>query len=328
MKNCNSMRKAYEANFKSDGEPAGAMAAAWQKALGISASEEARKAKPVLSKAAMKHFSRKDRTELEESKAKLKAQAKKDEAKPDNRLSRDPAASNAIKIAHLVSLLRPNRTGELESSASGSLTPAKRCGGKPSDEEGRKAHGMSSHLRQGRTRLVDLGVEKLTVDQLSHSRTVSEESKAPRGMMARFLQKNSELNKVTWPDETMKTGVVARVRDAEVQGSGSDAMKSLTSAERYRVELEEFERLVEDMKPLGFTSSSELSAYIRNNHLGFNYPNIAGCLKMGLNGNEWDMDGGIDKRWYGMLCRRLNLTNQCSGARVLDFTSYGQMRRL
>lgn len=220
MKNCSSLRKAYEANFKSDGEPAGAMAAAWQKALGISVSEDAPKAKPELSKAAMKHANRKERTELLEPKAKLKPQPKKEPEKP---------------------------AGPVVES-------------KPE---------------------MDLAV-------------FFEELAGPVAETVRQLERLTKQN-----------GDPGSVGD-----------------DRYKIEQEEFEKLVAEMKPLNFRTSGQLSRYIKENRLGRRYPHISGFLTMGYEGREWEFEGGISRRWYRELCVRLNLSNQCSGAEVIGFRSY------
>lgn len=92
------------------------------------------------------------------------------------------------------------------------------------------------------------------------------------------------------------------------------------------LERKEFERLVSEMKPLGFSCSAELSRYIRDNKLGNRYPHISGCLTMSMEERKWSFDGGISKLWYAALCRRLGLGGRYSGARVERFVSYSNMR--
>lgn len=96
--------------------------------------------------------------------------------------------------------------------------------------------------------------------------------------------------------------------------------------EESELEREEFERLVSEMEPLGFTRSAEVSRYIRDNKLGKRYPHISGCLTMSMKGREWSFDGGISQSWYAALCRRFGLDGRYSGARVERFVSYSTMR--
>lgn len=89
---------------------------------------------------------------------------------------------------------------------------------------------------------------------------------------------------------------------------------------------EEFWALVEEMKPYGFTSSKEVSAHIRKYKLGHKYPNLSGELKFEQHGQKFSMHGGISPEYYHRLCLELNVHNQSSTARVVDFTSYASMR--
>lgn len=84
----------------------------------------------------------------------------------------------------------------------------------------------------------------------------------------------------------------------------------------------EFEALVEEIRPLGFRRSSEVSNYIVRRRLGLKYQHISGHLEMRMNGDTWTFDGGFPPDIYRRLCTELGLTNSGSSARPSRFTSY------
>lgn len=61
---------------------------------------------------------------------------------------------------------------------------------------------------------------------------------------------------------------------------------------------DELEKLLTDMKVFNFSSSSDLSRYIKDNKLGEKYPNISGIVKMQDESKEWDFEGGFPKNIY------------------------------
>lgn len=79
--------------------------------------------------------------------------------------------------------------------------------------------------------------------------------------------------------------------------------------------------LLAEMRPLKFTHSQQLSAYIVNNRLGYRYPNISGIVRMRA-GTEWDFHGGFSTEIYGIFCEKLDLKNQRNDARSIKFTSF------
>lgn len=85
---------------------------------------------------------------------------------------------------------------------------------------------------------------------------------------------------------------------------------------------EEFESLVIEMASKGFTKSKQVSRYIVENRLGNKYQNISGVLKMSNGMDTWDFHGGFPPNIYAELCRRLNLTNEVSGAIPGEFVSF------
>ena len=84
----------------------------------------------------------------------------------------------------------------------------------------------------------------------------------------------------------------------------------------------EFRLLVEEMRPLGFTRSKDVSWYIVNNQLGYKYKHISGVVKMEMDGNTWDFNGGFPQKIYAQLCEELGLHSQHTRAHVVGFDSY------
>lgn len=87
-------------------------------------------------------------------------------------------------------------------------------------------------------------------------------------------------------------------------------------------EEKEFEQLVAEMKPYGFTESRNVSLYIKNNMLGYKYKNISGIVKMEQHGNSWDFEGGFPPNIYARLCEKLELNNQGTRARAVGFKPF------
>lgn len=87
-------------------------------------------------------------------------------------------------------------------------------------------------------------------------------------------------------------------------------------------ESEELFNLLEEMRPLGFSQSKDLSEYIVKNNLGRKYPNISGVVRMEEHGREWNFPGGFHPRLYAIICNELQLNNQRSEAKAIGFTSF------
>jgi len=100
-----------------------------------------------------------------------------------------------------------------------------------------------------------------------------------------------------------------------------------------RLKTEEFQALVDEMRPLGFTESSQLSNYIVRNGLGRKYPNISGVVKMvmdedceyGMRRHEWNFKGGFPPDIYKELCEALGLSSKKTRARAVGFASYKEL---
>lgn len=100
--------------------------------------------------------------------------------------------------------------------------------------------------------------------------------------------------------------------------------------EKTRIEEEikeiEFQNLVNEIKELEFTHSSQVSAYIIKNRLGFKYKNISGILTMEQNGITWKFKGGFPPRIYAKLCEQLNLRSQRTDAKPIEFSSFKEIQ--
>lgn len=101
--------------------------------------------------------------------------------------------------------------------------------------------------------------------------------------------------------------------------------------EKYKLQIEiedkEFKQLVEEMIPLNFTKSYQVSAYIMEKELGKKYKNISGIVTMEQEGRQWDFKGGFPPNIYAQLCSKLNLGNNGSYARVTGFKSFNTLKK-
>ena len=97
-------------------------------------------------------------------------------------------------------------------------------------------------------------------------------------------------------------------------------------AQSQKIMDEEYEKLLAEISDKGFTKSKEVSAYIIRNRLGNKYKNISGKLTMEKDGREWAFKGGFPTDIYAKLCSDLGLGHQDSGARVIDFESFKDLR--
>ena len=93
---------------------------------------------------------------------------------------------------------------------------------------------------------------------------------------------------------------------------------------REELELEEaeYKALLEEVRPLGFTKSSQVSRYIRENNLKQKYGSISGYLAMNRCFDTWVFEGGINPKYYKRLCIDLGLENNNSGSSVAGFSPY------
>ncbi|MGC9528884.1 MAG: cold-shock protein [Limnospira sp.] len=88
---------------------------------------------------------------------------------------------------------------------------------------------------------------------------------------------------------------------------------------------DELEKLLTEMRPFNFTHSKQLSAYIVKHKLGYRYPNISGIVRMEEAGTQWNFHGGFPPDIYRIICDELNLDNQRTAARPIDFEPFSRI---
>jgi hypothetical protein len=94
------------------------------------------------------------------------------------------------------------------------------------------------------------------------------------------------------------------------------------SYELEKMEADELYQLLEEIRPLKFTHSKQLSKYIITHKLGHKYQHISGILRMREAGEEWNFPGGFPPKIYAIVCKELKLVNQGTPARPVGFTPF------
>jgi cold shock CspA family protein len=117
-----------------------------------------------------------------------------------------------------------------------------------------------------------------------------------------------------------------RRREAESLRQKKSIRQSIRLIQKYtlksRAEADELAQLLAEMRPLNFTRSKELSAYIVEHQLGYNYPNISGIVRMEQAGIRWNFHGGFPPEIYKIICIELNLNNEGTDASPVGFTPF------
>ncbi len=135
------------------------------------------------------------------------------------------------------------------------------------------------------------------------------------------LLRSSEIQRVI--DEPVAKNALYFNRDE----FGDNCMIGLAKKHKLTpTEADELYKLLDDMLPLGFTRSNQLSNYIVRHKLGHKYPNISGIVRMMVEGTEWDFQGGFPPWIYAIICDELELTNQGTRARAVGFISFKEMQ--
>lgn len=93
-----------------------------------------------------------------------------------------------------------------------------------------------------------------------------------------------------------------------------------------KAEEAEFDALVAEIRPLGFSHSSQVSRYIVQNSLGHKYKKISGYLTMESGEEKWEFKGGFPPKIYARLCDALDLDNYHSSARATQFESFEERK--
>lgn len=120
--------------------------------------------------------------------------------------------------------------------------------------------------------------------------------------------------------------------DELFESAAKDSIKKVKEAKEGeklsdRSEEEQYQALVEKMRPKNFTLSHEVSMYIIQHKLHEKYGKLAGNLELEKNGSSFTYRGGISPAFYARLCQDLNLGDKNSGARIIGFTSYERMKK-
>lgn len=161
-------------------------------------------------------------------------------------------------------------------------------------------------------------IRQATADLLSPDE-VNQLSEHRSALEAEHRKRKEEQQKA----EAARLQAIAEQRAAEEKAEAArrQAIRDQQAAQE-RIEEEEFSQLVAEMSALNYTRSSQVSAYIVRNKLGFKYKNISGFLEMELEGRRWNFDGGFPPKIYARLCDALGLGNQGSRATPVAFTPY------
>ena len=80
--------------------------------------------------------------------------------------------------------------------------------------------------------------------------------------------------------------------------------------------------LCEECDDKGFSTSGDLSRYIKSASLEKRYDLIAGKLDMNVNGRDLTFDGGIDPKLYSVLCNVCDLGNSGNFVKIKRFKPY------
>lgn len=115
-----------------------------------------------------------------------------------------------------------------------------------------------------------------------------------------------------------------KMKKQEAVQKAKEEEQKLIEQRRLQEETEEkeFQQLVEELKPKGFTHSKQVSTYIVKNRLGEKYKHISGIVRMEQAGTSWNFIGGFPPKIYAKLCSELGLDNQGSSAKPVDFKPF------
>ena len=122
----------------------------------------------------------------------------------------------------------------------------------------------------------------------------------------------------------------AWLAEKAAENAAREARKREKEAEKEaqrKAEEAEFDALVAEFKPLGFSHSSQVSNYIVQNSLGYKYKNISGYVTMESSERQWEFKGGFPPNIYARLCNALELDNYHSGAKATQFESFEDRRK-
>ncbi len=134
------------------------------------------------------------------------------------------------------------------------------------------------------------------------------------------LERDKLLEK-RWEERRRKKALEVEQTE-QVNDTTKIIQKSEKISEQQKIEEQEFQQLVKEIRPLGFSQSSQISNYIVKNQLGFKYQNISGILEMEKDGDTWSFKGGFPPRIYARLCEELGLENKGTRSKPVTFTPF------
>ena len=174
-----------------------------------------------------------------------------------------------------------------------------------------------------------LNTSKQTVYYLNNSFSKVDGIWYPMKKDGDFSKKKVNLNIVHQLEAKLLNGKVDK--NAIESKKDQEEISITNSKENELIEInimdQEFELLVDEIKSKGFNKSAEVSKYIISNKLGNKYQNISGVLVMSNSKDTWKFNGGFPPGIYAKLCERLNLSNNGSYSKVVEFTSFKDLNR-
>lgn len=174
-----------------------------------------------------------------------------------------------------------------------------------------------------------LNTSKQTVYYLNNSFSKVDGIWYPMKKDGDFSKKKVNLNIVHQLEAKLLNGKVDK--NAIESKKDQEEISITNSKENELIEInimdQEFELLVDEIKSKGFNKSAEVSKYIIRNKLGNKYQNISGVLVMSNSKDTWKFNGGFPPKIYAKLCERLNLSNNGSDSKVVEFTSFKDLNR-
>lgn len=112
-----------------------------------------------------------------------------------------------------------------------------------------------------------------------------------------------ELN-IKLTNENLISTKQKRNKKSFLQNNKTNTLKKLN-----KIQLNELDSLISDMKKHNFKLSSQLTKYLKNNNLQALYPNIVGIITMNNTKGDFLFEGGLEPDIYYYVCEKLELKN-------------------
>ncbi|MFZ4060046.1 MAG: hypothetical protein ACOYK5_02315 [Bacteroidia bacterium] len=174
-----------------------------------------------------------------------------------------------------------------------------------------------------------LNTSKQTVYYLNNSFSKVDGIWYPMKKDGDFSKKKVNLNIVHQLEAKLLNGKIYKNAIESKKDQEEISIKNSKENELIEINImdQEFELLVDEIKSKGFNKSAEVSNYIIRQKLGNKYQNISGVLVMSNSKDTWKFNGGFPVEIYAKLCKRLNLSNNGSDSKVVEFTSFKDLNR-